>query len=159
AHAAWIRRLAARIVRDAADADDVAQSTLLEALRRRPSVGPDPRGWLARVARRVAGRMRRGGLRREAREQAVARPNAASSAPPADEALIRASLQRSVVDAVIRLAEPYRSAILLRYLDELPTRKVAQRLGVPVETVRTRLKRGLAQLREMLSREIEVDRA
>jgi RNA polymerase sigma factor (sigma-70 family) len=122
--AAWIRRLAARIVRDAADADDVAQSTLLEALRRPPSVGADPRGWLARVARRVAGRMRRGDSRREAREQHVARTISASSAPPADEALIRASLQRSVVDAVIRLAEPYRSAILLHYLDEMSTSAV-----------------------------------
>jgi RNA polymerase sigma-70 factor (ECF subfamily) len=159
AHAAWIRRLAARIVRDAADAEDVAQSTLLEALRRRPAVGADPRGWLARVAHRVAGRMRRGDARREAREQAVARTRSTSSEPPADEALIRASLQRSVVDAVIRLAEPYRTAILLRYLDELPTRTVAKRLGVPVETVRTRLKRGLAQLREALAREVDVERA
>jgi RNA polymerase sigma factor (sigma-70 family) len=141
------------------EADDVAQETLHQALRRPPADDRNPRGWLARVARRVAARMRRGHNRRTTREQVVARAAAAASEPPADEALIRASLQRSVVDAVIRLAEPYRSAILLHYLDEMSTSAVAKQLGVPVETVRTRLKRSLAQLREVLAREVEVERA
>jgi len=158
AQAAWIRRLAARLVARASDADDVAQETLHQALRRPPGEGGNVCGWLARGARRVAARMRRGDERRVAHEQSVARATD-SAVESADDALLRASLQRTVVDAVIRLAEPYRTAILLHYLDEIPTRDVAERLGVPVETVRTRLKRGLAQLREALANEVEVERS
>src|SRR5262249_47014883 len=48
------------------------------------------------------------------------------------------------------LEEPYRSTLLARYFDELPPTEIARALDVSVETVKTRLKRGLAQLRERL---------
>ena len=57
-------------------------------------------------------------------------------------------LQRRVVDAVMDLREPYKSAVVFRYLDELRPEEIAERLGVPVGTVKSRLKRGLAMLRE-----------
>ena len=55
-----------------------------------------------------------------------------------------------MVAAVLALAEPYRSAVLLRYYEELPPRAIARRLGVPVETVRTRVKRGVELIRMRL---------
>ncbi len=54
---------------------------------------------------------------------------------------------QQVVQAVNRLAEPYRTTILLRYFQELPPHQIAKRLGVPGGTVRSRLKRGIEQLR------------
>src|SRR5262249_40197952 len=48
------------------------------------------------------------------------------------------------------LDEPYRTALLLRFFDDLPPREVARRTGVPVETARARIRRGIEQLRGRL---------
>ena len=55
----------------------------------------------------------------------------------------QALLQRELVDIVTGLDEPYRTTVLLRYIHGLEPRELALRQGVPLETVRTRLKRGL----------------
>lgn len=130
---------------DAAAADDVIQQTWLEVLRRGAPDALARRGWLARVVRTRVRNLRRGEARRSAREREAARPEAVL-AP--DEFLARAEQRRQVVAAVATLREPYRTAILLRYLEGLTPRAIAARLGVPRETVATRLKRGLALLRE-----------
>ena len=49
--------------------------------------------------------------------------------------------------------------MLLRYFDDLAPREVASRLGVPVETVRTRLRRGLERLRTALDERHGGDRS
>jgi protocatechuate 3,4-dioxygenase beta subunit len=59
-------------------------------------------------------------------------------------------VQRELVQAVLGLPEPYRTTILLRFFDGLPPRAIAKRMGVPVDTVRTRVTRGVAQLRARL---------
>jgi RNA polymerase sigma-70 factor (ECF subfamily) len=153
-HVAWVRRLAGRLCYDDARADDVAQETLLAALRTGPRDAVRPRPWLAAVARSVVRRIRRTTERRDARERVAARPEAL---PATDEIVVRASLLRAVVDAVLALPEPYRTTILLRFFEELPPRRIAERQGEPVETVRTRSKRGLAMLREKLAAELDVE--
>jgi hypothetical protein len=57
-----------------------------------------------------------------------------------------------VVEALLLLDEPLRATLILRFLEELPPRAVATRMGVPVETVRSRTRRGLEVLRERLDR-------
>ena len=52
--------------------------------------------------------------------------------------MARLELQRNVVEAVLALDEPYRGVIVHRYFDGLSIKAIARRLGVPVETVRTR---------------------
>jgi RNA polymerase sigma-70 factor (ECF subfamily) len=153
-HVAWVRRLAGRLCYEDARADDVAQETLLAALRTGPRDAVHPRPWLAAVARSVMRRMLRTTERRDARERIAARPEAL---PATDEIVLRASLLRAVVDAVLALPEPYRTTILLRFFEELPPRRIAERQGEPVETVRTRLKRGLALLREKFASELDVE--
>ena len=51
---------------------------------------------------------------------------------------------------MLTIGEPYRSALLLRFFEALPPRRIAERLALAVETVRTRLKRGLEQVRARL---------
>ncbi len=51
----------------------------------------------------------------------------------------------------------YRSTLLLRFFDDLAPGAIAERTAVPVETVKTRLKRGLAQLRNHMQREFAGD--
>lgn len=53
-----------------------------------------------------------------------------------------------VWDAVQRLPQDQREIVVLRYHDDLGTEEIAEILGCPVGTVRSRLSRGLARLRE-----------
>ena len=146
-HSTWVRDLARRLARDPTSADDLAQSTWLAALEHPPASDRPLRQWLGTVVRNFALQSRRGESRRAERERRAAR---AEAVPSTDELLERASMQRRVVTAVMGLEEPYRTAILLRFLEELPPREIARRLDVPVETVRTRVTRGIERLRKRL---------
>jgi RNA polymerase sigma-70 factor (ECF subfamily) len=145
----FIRQLARRLLADASDADDLAQETWCVALRSGPRSNAAWSVWLRHVVARLARIRRRTALRRQVREQRAARPEAA---PDDQELLAREDARRAVVEAVLALPEPYRSTLVLRYFEELPPRVVAARMSVPVETVRTRIKRGLAMLRPALDR-------
>src|SRR5258705_289249 len=74
--------------------------------------------------------------------------------PPIDgeRLLERAAQHREVYEAVMSLPEPNRTAILLRFFDGLPQRKIAAQLDVPVSTVHSRVQRGLVDLRARLRR-------
>jgi len=145
ADAAWVRRLAHGLTGDAHAGDDMAQETWVVAFER----GGLARGraWLGGVLRHLALRSRRAAGRRARHEAAGARPEAVA---PADLLVARAALHRDLAVAVMELDEPYRTAVLLRYLEGLPPRAIARRLGVPVRTVGSRLARGLARLRQDL---------
>ena len=67
----------------------------------------------------------------------------------------REERRRAVVAAVLALAEPLRDAVLLRFYEGLPPREIARRLAVPVETARTRVKRGVEQVRARLTRVVQ----
>jgi RNA polymerase sigma-70 factor (ECF subfamily) len=143
-HSAWIRGLARRLA-GAAEAEDLVQETWLAALER-PRAARSLRAWLAGVLSNRARQARRGEARRRAREQRAAR--GADSEPPASETYEAASTGRALADLVLALEEPFRAAVLLRYYEGLPPRRIAERLQVPVRTVNSRLTRGLERLRE-----------
>lgn len=150
AHVGWIRGLAARLVGDAERAEDLAQEACVAALEQPPRQRESLRRWLASVLRNRAREDARGSRRRVEREVRVARPEAQGSTL---DALERASTQHALVAALLRLDEPYRSAILLRFFEELPPREIARRLDAPVATVQSRITRGLARLRAELDGE------
>ncbi|MEM9801071.1 MAG: sigma-70 family RNA polymerase sigma factor [Planctomycetota bacterium] len=142
---AWLRRLAGQLVHDPARAEDAAQEAWLAWARRRPAGAG--RGWLGNVLRNRVRQDHRAEIRRRVHEGDASRPEAT---PSAEELAERLEVQRRVFDAVQALDEPYRSTLALRYLEELPPREIARRTGTPVDTVRTRLERGLARLRAEL---------
>jgi RNA polymerase sigma factor (sigma-70 family) len=149
----FVRGVARRLVRDAAEADDLAQDAWMEALRRRPDARPSLRAWFARVLSHLASNRARGERRRGARERDAARPEVA---PPEVALLEREETRRRLVEAVVALGKPQSTVLVLRFFDDLAPREIARRLDLPVETVRTHLKRGLAKLRERLA--VERDR-
>jgi RNA polymerase sigma factor (sigma-70 family) len=149
AQSAWLQALARSVVARHDLAHDVAQETLLVAWRRGTAGVHDLRGWLATILRRLAGKRVKAERQRAGREAAL--PPREPGLSPA-ELVAKAAMQREVVDAVLRLDEPYRAAVLQRYLDEKSPDAIAAASGVPLETVRTRLRRGLQQLRDDLDR-------
>jgi len=152
--AGWVRRVAARLVRDGG-ADDVAQDAWVLALKQRPDASTTLRGWLAEVMRRLAHTRTRAEARRRARELA----DDAGDAPGADRLLEKAELLHRIGQMVGELDEPYRSTVLLRYFEGASAAEIARRDGLPAGTVRWRLKVALDQLRARLGREVDRDRA
>jgi RNA polymerase sigma-70 factor (ECF subfamily) len=147
AHRAWVRFLARRLANDAVDADDLEQDAWLAAAAALPHDGAGIRAWFARVVRNRAAERRRLDVHRRAREAVVARDDVVGSG--ADLVADAEALAR-VVQAVLALGEPYRETVLLRFYEGLPPREVAARMDVPVDTVRTRLRRAAELLRAAL---------
>lgn len=145
-----VRRLVRRLVRDDEDADDLAQEAWLASRRTTRPPGVPLTAWLVGIARRMAMRLARGEARRARREHAAARSEAA---PSAADMVARAELHRRVVDAVLAVAEPYRSALLARFFEGASCAEIARRSGVPSATVRSHVRRGLALVRVRLDGE------
>lgn len=148
AHAAFVRRIARAMVRGDAEADDIAQDTLLLGLTRAPTAERARASWLATVARRIASRWRRTSARRTRREARVARSEDTRSTL---DAAARAETVRAVGEAVAALDLESREVVILRHYDGLPPRRIAERLQLPVETVKQRLRRAHLRLRSSLS--------
>jgi len=148
ARAPRVRALARGLCSDAAAQEDLTQEALLVALQR-PGGEAAPLAWFRRVMERLSvDRARSEGARRT-REQRAAR---AEAQPSTLDIVARAELQRRLVEEVLALAEPYRSTLLERWFEERSPEEIARRLGVPASTVRSRLARGHALLRERLER-------
>jgi RNA polymerase sigma factor (sigma-70 family) len=148
AHAAWLRRLAHRLVGDGAVADELVQDTWVAALRRPPAADRPMRPWLRHVLKNMARLRWRGDAHRAAREQAVAARDDAT--PSSHELIERHETQLVLARLVTELDEPFRTTILLCYAEGLAPSEIARRLGIPAGTIRWRLKEGLDRLRGRL---------
>jgi RNA polymerase sigma-70 factor (ECF subfamily) len=153
--AGWLRGLARSLVSDPAAADDLVQETWLAALQHPPSADRPLRPWLRKVLENFARMRSRGEGARTARERA----SASSEAQAADADLVdRVEEQRFLAREVLKLEEPFRATLVLRFYEGLSSVEIAKRLGSNDNTVRWRLKRGLELLRERLDRRHGGDR-
>ncbi len=147
-HLDWVRRLARSLVADPNAADDLVQDTWI-AFKQHPPRTTHLRAWLAQVTRNAARQLRRREARRSSQEPKAAR---AEEVPSSLELLAKVSTQRRVVELVLGLDEPYCQTVLLRYFEDLSPATIAERTGVSLPAVRTRLRRALEILRERLDR-------
>jgi RNA polymerase sigma factor (sigma-70 family) len=146
-----VHRFLARRVGSAL-ADDLAAETFAVAFRRResfdPSVG-DPRAWLFGITNNL--------LRAHWREQqhllALEARIAGEPGPPATESNDKA-LERWVAPRLARalslLSQDQRDVLLLHAWADLSSEDIASALGVPAGTIRSRLSRARAELRDYL---------
>ncbi len=154
-HAAALRRLAGELVRDPTAAEDAVQEVWLGALRAPPPHQDSVGGWLATALRNVVRKVRRGEDRRRRREEMAASWRGAVHDPAV--AAAREELAQRLVAAVGQLEPPCRDAIWQRYFVGLSPRGIARQGGVPLATVKSRLQRGLRQLRERFGEESGAD--
>lgn len=155
AHADFIRALARSLVLDEHRAQDVTQETWLAALKHPPLSGGALRSWLARVTRNFAYKQHRSETRRSKHEMESPR---VEGIPSPEEIAEREETRRHMVDALLGLDEPYRITLLLRFYEDISVRDVAQKLDLPEDTVRTRLRRGLDMMRSRLDARYGRDR-
>lgn len=146
-------RTAQRIV-GRADADDVAQESLLLAFKALPSIEDPARfpAWLGVITRHHA-------LRFAKREK-----TRTAGTVELDQVLLEHIASLTATAAVVADQEPdpglqaalaalppdYSAVLGMRFLDEMPLKRIAAFLGVPVSTVKWRLHRGKQLLRERL---------
>jgi RNA polymerase sigma-70 factor (ECF subfamily) len=151
-NARWLEALAQSLARDPHEAEDLVQETWVAALENPPRGGRRGRAWLRKVLRNFAYLNRRGRRRRLRRERVAAAQRDPQAPGEPQAGVERVETLRAVVDCILELKEPYRSTVVLKYVDQLTTSEIAERVGVAPGTVRMRLKRGLDQIRGTFDR-------
>jgi RNA polymerase sigma-70 factor (ECF subfamily) len=154
-----IYSLAYRVIGREEDARDVCQETFLRAFRALNGFRGQAKfsSWLYRIALNLC----RDWVRRERRTPVVQAPEdvevlelAAVYEPGAsiEDLVARRELTRVVERAMSRLPEEQRTAIILKEYHELTFQEIADLVGCPLSTVKTRLYQGLAVLRRELAK-------
>lgn len=151
-HGRFIYTVARRLTGDDADAQDLTQEVLVRVERGLRTYRPGSlRGWLGRICTNAF----LDETRRRKRRPVEALPNdperVLEGAPGADDALAAVSLPDHLHEALARLAEEYRVAVVLCDLVGLSYDEIAETVEVPVGTIRSRIHRGRRVLREDLA--------
>lgn len=155
-HFASVHRLALSIVRDEADADDIAQEAFITALRHidRYDTGTSLKAWLSTITVNLCrDRLRRRKVRDKWHELW---PGGRQTA----ESPVRGLEQRQLLDeataalwaAVEALDEKHRLPVLLRYANGYSIREIADTLQLPEGTVHSRLHHACRRLGHILGR-------
>lgn len=132
-----------------ADADDVVQEAFVKAYAALPRFRADGefRGWLLTIVRNETRNLLRSRGRRAAREELALRPEDGLVLDP-EGAVVDAERQAELLSRVRGLPPPLRAVVACRYLLELSEAETAAALQLPTGTVKSRLHRALAVLRQ-----------
>jgi RNA polymerase sigma-70 factor, ECF subfamily len=145
--------LALRIVRDPALAEDAVQEAFLTVWRTAGSFRSErakASTWiLTLVHRRAVDLVRREERRRAAPLEGDEEPEAYALAT--DEEIERTDRRRIVQEALRRLPDEQREALELAYYGGLTQSELAERLAVPLGTIKSRMFAGLRRLRDLLA--------
>lgn len=154
-HSSAVLGLLVRMLGRRPEAEELLQDVFLQVWREAGRYRPEaasPRGWLLMMARSRALDRIRSRAARERREATVERdrPPAAAVAPGGPERLERRERRARVTAALANLPAEQRQAIEHAFFDGLTHREVAERLGQPLGTVKSRILLGMKKLRETL---------
>ena len=148
-HADRLFRVAMWFERNRADAEDVVQETMMQALRsfHRFQPGTNCRAWLTTILQRIVSNRRRA----KGRSVVMSDPDdriaqTVAFVPPVPQDLT----DELVLGSLRRLPTAYQDVILLCDVEALSYKEAAQALMIPIGTVMSRLHRGRAQLRSEL---------
>jgi RNA polymerase sigma-70 factor (ECF subfamily) len=150
-HARLIYRIAYSVLRNQQDAEDAAQETFIRVLRaqRKLASVDDPKGWLARIAWRVA-------VERKRKVTDVPLENVSEVSRQdrwnagADGELLGTEMNRLLQSVIARLPRKLREPLVLSTLEEMSTFDIAATLDISEAAVRSRLFRARQVLRDKL---------
>lgn len=141
-----------RVLRAPALAEEVAQEVFVELWRTAPRFDPSRgsvRSWAATMAHRRAVDRVRSEQSARTRDEADGRRNVDDHDHVVEEVTVQLDRER-VAAAMKHLTEVQREAVSLAYYGGLTYRQVAEQLGVPEGTIKTRIRDGLTTLRNQM---------
>ncbi|KFN52150.1 hypothetical protein N790_03370 [Arenimonas malthae CC-JY-1] len=150
--------LALRVLRQPQDAEEVVGDVFLQVWEQAVGYCPE-RGtvlpWLLTLAwsRAVDRRRRRGAQSREVHPEALGDAYRESEEDPASELLEHLANVQRLAPALAALSPAQRTVLMLAYHEDLSQPEIALRTGLPVGTVKSHARRGLAALRAALAGE------
>lgn len=152
-HAPGVMGVCLRILRDRAEAEEVAGDVFIEIWNRAERFDPTrghPVAYLLSLARSRAIDRLRSRVRRDRIFSAPEDVDARSAADPFQDSSI-AQMRVHLERALAGLQPGQREALELAYFDGMSHSEVAAQLGEPLGTVKTRIRQGLLRLRERLA--------
>src|SRR5262245_58920698 len=163
AHYRRVHCLALRLLKNEADAEDVAQEVLLQVVRKLHTFRGDSAlsTWLHRVTVNAAQLLRRQAHTRKQHLGPTAAVTdrgddlAGDAAAAPDHLALRKELSQRIDQAIARLPADYRDVYLASEIDGLANAEISDRLGLSLAAVKSRLHRMRTMLRTMLSRYVE----
>ena len=148
--------VAQQIVRNPTDAEDVVQDALLRAFESLPQLSDLNRfgAWLHSITRNRALRYYKNASRYQPQEDMEPYLNRTSDTSAADPAhVVETELtQQSVRDAIKDLQPDYQVVIELYYWAEMPQKRIAEFLSLPLTTVKWRLRKAKEMLKSLLEK-------
>ncbi len=136
-----------RVVRNEADAEDVAQNCFLKLARVKVLPRSSLGAWLHRVATRDAIDVVRARERRRRRERSFACKRGESGSEPT-----WSEIEEHVDECIAELPDPLRATIVAHFLDRKTQEEIASDLGVSRQAVSYRVRKGVERLRALLAR-------
>lgn len=138
---------------DADTAEEIAQTTLLAVWRKAAQFDPSSAGaaaWIFTIARNL----RIDAARRAVRQARAAEPAAANdvddTADTPETAMVRRDDISRVTAALKRLSGEQSTVIRLSFIEERPHAEIADTLGIPLGTVKSRIRLAMNRLRDLL---------
>ena len=154
ATAPFVHGLVVRILNDRTAAEEVTADVYLQVWRqavRYDATRGTPLAWLLMLARsRAVDRLRAHAARGREREPLRAAETLPSAIPGPDEDAAFAQRRTIVIAALAALPAEQRAPIELAYWAGMSHSEIATALGVPLGTVKTRIRSGMTRLREAL---------
>ncbi len=161
-HAATVMGFATYLARPPLRAEDIVQEAFLTVWRSAGRYDPERgtvRPWLLGIVRgRAIDGIRRVRARRESTGDPDDALNGLESGVLPEAQVLRGESARAVRDALDRLPVEQRTVVVLAYFQGFTHAEIADRLSVPVTTVKGRMRLALLKLRELLDGWIETAR-
>lgn len=151
AHVDAVYNVAYRVLWNAADAEDVVQAAFVKAFTRLDQLEDNAkaRPWLLQISYREAITIVR--RRRDVPTDPTEMPETISDGHGPDEQAIARTVADQISKALLQLPHDERMAVVLRDVEELPMREVAEVLEVGLSAAKMRVHRGRLELRRLLS--------
>jgi len=159
-HGSRVFGLCLRLSRDWFAAEDLAQDTFLSAWQALDRFdGANEAAWLAKIAtRKCLDHLRSAAVRRtQAEEDKTLLAFPAPARQQTESVFFEEHFEASLRGACEALKEPYREAALGYYCEGQTHAEIAERNGVPLDTIRTRCYRAKQMLREILRKEVRCE--
>ncbi|WFU78766.1 sigma-70 family RNA polymerase sigma factor [Bradyrhizobium sp. CIAT3101] len=134
-------------------AEEIAQNTLLTVWRKAAQFDPASAGaaaWIFTIARNLRIDSARQAARQAKANASAERDETPDVAESPETMMTRSDDVSRVAAALLRLSEEQSTVIRMSFIDEQPHGEIAERLGLPLGTVKSRIRLAMARLRDLL---------